>query len=129
MQIKLTEHDGVPYYQQVVSQIKLLIATGRMAAGEQLPSVRRLAEQLVINPNTVARAYRELEQEGAVESRRGAGVFVASGGTPLSQREIQRRLQTRIDQLLTEAHQLNVAQDTLIEMVRKRGRQFTQSSS
>jgi GntR family transcriptional regulator len=124
MQIHVTEHDGVPYYQQLVSQIKALIATGRLEPGEQLPPVRKLAEQLVINPNTVARSYRELESEGVVETRRGAGVFVANGASPLSRREIQRRLQSRIDQLLAEAHQMSVDQEALIQLIRKRGRQF-----
>ena len=64
MQIHITEADGTPFYQQVVNQVKLLVASGRLEEGEQLPPVRKLAEKLLVNPNTIARAYRELESEG-----------------------------------------------------------------
>ena len=120
MQIHVNQADGTPYYHQVANQIKFLVASGRLEAEEQLPSVRKLAEQLMINPNTVARAYRELESEGVVETRRGAGVFVAEGGSPLSRKEKNRLLGERIDALLIEAHQLDVSLDVLINMVRQR---------
>ncbi len=66
--------------------MKYLVAAGRLAAGEQLPSVRKLAEELVINPNTVARAYRELETAGLLTTRRGTGVYVSDGQSPLARR-------------------------------------------
>ena len=125
MQIHVTDSDGTPYYQQVVSQIKFQVASGRLEAGEQLPPVRKLAEQLLINPNTVARAYRELEQEGVVTSRRGAGVFVAeSGSSPLSRKEKLKILNERIDGLLTEASQLNIDHDTLSRLIEQRRSRF-----
>jgi GntR family transcriptional regulator len=68
---------GVPIYLQLMEQVKHAVATGAVRPGEQLPGIRPLAEQLVINPNTVAKAYRELEHEGVVELRQGAGAFVA----------------------------------------------------
>ena len=68
---------GVPIYLQLMEQIKHAIETGALAPGDQLPGIRPLAEELVINPNTVAKAYRELEHEGVVELRHGAGAFVA----------------------------------------------------
>jgi GntR family transcriptional regulator len=68
---------GVPIYLQLMEQVKHAIETGALRAGEQLPGIRPLAEELVINPNTVAKAYRELEHEGVVELRQGAGAFVA----------------------------------------------------
>ena len=71
--------DGVPIYLQIVNQVKYLVAVGRLAPGEELPPIRVLAEKLVVNPNTVARAYRELEAAGVVEKRRTAGTFVARG--------------------------------------------------
>lgn len=129
MQIHLSEQDGVPYYQQIVVQIKTLVATGRLAAGDQLPPVRKLAEQLLINPNTVARSYRELERDGIVETRRGAGVYVSNGASPLSQREKQRRLQERVDQLLSEAHQLGIDHETLVQLIRKRSLRFSSQRS
>ena len=126
MQLRVSDRDGVPIYVQLVRQIKYLVSSGRLAAGEQLPPVRKLAEQLLINPNTVARAYRELESEGLVSSRQGAGVFVAGGVSPLARREQQRLLTERIDVLLTEARQMKVDVETLIGMLRQRSTSFEQ---
>jgi GntR family transcriptional regulator len=77
MIIKPNPSMGVPIYLQIVEQVKHAIETGALRAGEQLPSIRPLAEELVINANTVAKAYRELEREGVVELKQGAGAFVA----------------------------------------------------
>src|SRR5256714_778055 len=71
---------GVPIYLQLMEQVKHAIETGALRAGEQLPGIRPLAEELVINPNTVAKAYRELEHEGIIELRHGAGAFVSANG-------------------------------------------------
>jgi GntR family transcriptional regulator len=74
--MRLNPSSGTPLYVQLVEQLKHAIATGAVRAGEQLPSVRKMAEDLLINPNTVVRAYRDLESEGIVELRHGSGVFV-----------------------------------------------------
>src|SRR5213595_1382949 len=76
MLIKPNPSSGVPIYLQLMEQIKHAIETGALRAGEQLPGIRHLAETLVINPNTVAKAYRELEHEGTIEVRHGSGAFV-----------------------------------------------------
>src|ERR1051325_5323391 len=68
---------GVPIYLQLMEQVKHAIETGALRAGEQLPGIRPLAEELVINPNTVAKAYRELEHQGGIELRHGAGAFIS----------------------------------------------------
>ncbi len=128
MQIHVNEADGTPYYQQVVNQVKFLVASGRLEAEEKLPSVRRLAEQLMINPNTVARAYRELESAGVVQTRRGSGVFVANGSSPLSRKEKNRILNERIDALLTESHQLDVGLDVLVNMIKQRHLKYPQDN-
>src|SRR5687767_8598788 len=73
---------GVPIYLQLMEQVKHAVETGALRPGEQLPGIRPLAEELVINPNTVAKAYRELEHEGVIELRQGAGAFVAEHGRP-----------------------------------------------
>jgi GntR family transcriptional regulator len=73
---------GVPIYLQLIEQVKHAIETGALRAGEQLPGIRPLAERLVINPNTVAKAYRELEHEGVIELRHGAGAFVSGNVRP-----------------------------------------------
>ena len=124
MQIRISNDDGTPIYQQVISQVRLLIASGRLNEGDQLPTVRGLAEQLLVNPNTIARAYRELEAAGVVKSRRGAGVFVAENGSPLSRREKNRILNDRIDGLLAEASQLGFDIDAVERLVRQRGQKI-----
>ena len=77
MLLKPNPSSGVPIYLQLMEQVKHAIETGALRPGEQLPGIRPLAEELVVNPNTVAKAYRELEHEGVVELRQGAGAFVS----------------------------------------------------
>src|SRR3954447_26152547 len=100
MQIHISTADGIPIYLQIVNQVKYLVSSGRLAAGEELPPIRALAVKLVINPNTVARAYRELETAGIVEKRRTAGTYVSDQGSPLARRERLRILTERVDALL-----------------------------
>jgi GntR family transcriptional regulator len=120
MQLHLSPHDGVPIYLQIVNQVKYLVASGRLAPGEELPPIRALAEQLVVNPNTVARAYRELEVAGVVEKRRTAGTYVSDAGSPLARRERLKILTQRVEALLAEAQQMNVSVEEVIELVRQR---------
>jgi GntR family transcriptional regulator len=120
MQIHLSPNDGVPIYLQIVNQIKYLVASERLAPGEELPPIRVLAEQLLINPNTVARAYRELELAGIVTKRRTSGTYVSDSGSPLARRERIKILTERIDALLAEAKQLNIDSETVIELLRER---------
>ncbi len=129
MQINITTHDKVPIYLQVVNQIKYLVAAGRLAAGEELPPIRVLAEKLVVNPNTIARAYRELELAGIVEKRRTAGTFVSDQGSPLARRERIKILSERIDQLLAEALQMDVSLDDVIKLVNQRNTVLSTSRS
>src|SRR6185503_12015008 len=120
MQIHISPHDRVPIYLQIMNQVKYLVAAGRLGPGEELPPIRGLAEELVINPNTVARAYLELERAGVVVKRHGSGTFVADGGSPLARKERLRILSQRADALLAEARQMGVGIDELIELVRQR---------
>ncbi len=120
MQIHINAHDGVPIYLQVVNQIKYQVAAGRLSAGDELPPIRTLAETLVVNPNTIARAYRELEQVGIVEKRRTAGTFITDQGSPLARRERLKILSDRIDQLLAEALQMDVVLDDVVKLVHQR---------
>lgn len=124
MLIRISQQDGTPVYQQVISQIQLLIATGQMEPGQKLPTVRALAADLVINPNTVARAYRELENLGLVTSRQGSGVFVNKAESPLSRRERNARLNDGFDQLLSLASQLDFDLDSVPELLRRRLAKF-----
>ena len=120
MLIHISTKDGVPIYLQVVNQIKYLVAAGRLTAGEELPPIRVLAEQLLVNPNTVARAYRELETAGIVEKRRTAGTYVSDQGSPLARRERLKILTDRIDALVAEAIQMNVDLDDVLKLVQQR---------
>src|SRR5262245_14090937 len=114
MDIHITPHDGVPIYLQIVNQVNYLVASGRLTPGEELPPIRVLAEQLMINTNTVARAYRELENAGVVEKRRTAGTYVSDAVSPLARRERRKLLIERIDALLAEAQQLGIPTDDVI---------------
>ena len=122
MQIHISLDSGVPIYLQIVNQIKYLVASGRLVSGEQLPPVRKLAEQLLVNPNTVARAYRELESARVLSSRQGAGVYVSDAGSPLTRRERNKIINERIDILLTESRQMKVDIEEVVKLLRQRSR-------
>jgi GntR family transcriptional regulator len=77
MDLRISSSSGVPIYQQLMEQIKHAVDTGAIRSGEQLPTIRKIAEELTMNPNTVARAYRELEHERLIEVRHGSGAYVA----------------------------------------------------
>jgi GntR family transcriptional regulator len=124
MRIQISIKDGVPIYLQIVQQIKYLIACGRLQPGDELPAVRVLAEQLVINPNTVTRAYRDLETAGLVHTQRGKGVFVADSGSPLALKERRRILDESIDKMLAEASQLQFSVKDVIGFVEERAGQL-----
>ena len=120
MQIHVSPSDGRPIYQQIVEQVRRLLAAGRLEAGDELPTIRGLAEQLLVNPNTVARAYRELELAGLVEKRRTAGTFVSALAAPKPRRERLKAISERADGLLAEAAQLGIGLEELIEVLRQR---------
>lgn len=120
MQIHITTSDGVPIYLQIVNQVKYLVASRRLSAGEELPPIRVLAEQLVINPNTVARAYRELETAGIVEKRRTAGTYVSEQGSPLARKQRIKILTERVDALLAEARQMDIPFEDVIKLAEQR---------
>lgn len=120
MQIHISANDGLPIYVQVVNQVKYLVASGRLKPGEELPAIRVLAERLLVNPNTIARAYRELETAGVVEKRRTAGTYVSDQGSPLARRERIRILSQRIDALLAEARQMDISFDDVQKLIEQR---------
>jgi DNA-binding transcriptional regulator YhcF (GntR family) len=120
LQIRIASNGGLPIYLQLYNQLRYLMASGRLRAGEELPPIRVLAERLVVNPNTVARAYRELEIERLVEKRSTNGTFVAQAESPLAASEQRRILCDRVDALLVEAKQFGVTTPDVVELVRER---------
>ena len=106
MDITINLTDGVPIYRQIVNQVKYLVASGLLRAGEELPPI--------------VKAYGELETSGIVHKRRGSGTFVSEGRPQLALRERRRIIEGRIDAVLAEAHQLNFTPDDVLRMVRER---------
>jgi GntR family transcriptional regulator len=120
VQLQISTAEGLPLYQQIVNQVRYLIAAGRLQRGEELLPIRVLAEQLAINPNTVARAYLELERSGVVTKRHGSGTYVSETRSPVPQREKTKILNKRVDALLTEARHLEVELSDVIKLLRER---------
>ena len=115
--ICLNYRDSRPIYEQIKDGLKKLIVSGAMAPGEKLPSVRALAQQLSINPNTIQRAYNELENEGYIYSIAGKGSF-ASGDVGADENR-KRELQEKIRELAVELRYLGVSDEELLALVRK----------
>lgn len=120
MNLRIDPADGVPIYLQIFNQVKRLVASGRLSKGEELPPIRALAEQLIINPNTVARAYLELERSGIVTKRHGSGTYVSDEPAGFGNRERLRILTQRVDALLVDAAHVGAALDEVIDLVRVR---------
>ena len=104
---------GVPIYLQLMQQVKHAIETGAVRPGEQLPGIRPLAEELVINANTVAKAYRELEHEGVIELRHGAGAFVSANGRPKKATEKLRAGQAVISDAVRKLRERGVTDEEI----------------
>jgi GntR family transcriptional regulator len=120
MRLHVSVKNGVPIYVQLVTQIRQMVASGRLPVGAELPTIRTLAEQLLVNPNTVARAYRELEQAGVVTAKRGLGTVVTEAGSTMGKKERTDRLRDRVDGLLAEANQLGFEFEELMQLIRTR---------
>ena len=113
-----------PIYQQLANQIREGLARGKLRLDERLPSVRQLSQKLVINPNTVARVYTELEREGVLNTRPGLGVFVAEPRSELTRKARDNRLLETLDGLLTEAVHLGFSAEAVTKLVTERVKQF-----
>lgn len=121
MDIRINLADGVPLYRQIVNQIRYMVATGVLAVGDELPPIRTLALELKVTPNTIVKAYGELEAVGVVRKRQGSGTFVSdSGPSRLATKERRRIIEERIDALLAEARQLDFSLDDLFKAIQRR---------
>ena len=126
MFFQINPENGVPVYQQVSRQVTFAVANGSLQPGELIPSVRQLARDLTINPNTVARAYRQLQDQNIVESVRGTGMAIASGARSRCRTERTRILRERFSQVIDEAQQSQLVKKEIeklfqSELGKKRG--------
>lgn len=116
-QFGLDLHSGVPVYRQIIDQVIGGIATNALAGGNQLPTVRQLAVDLAINPNTVIRAYRELEIRGVLETQQGTGTFISHQRVQRDGNERQRRLSQLVGELAARAGSEGFTVEELIEQL------------
>ena len=100
---RLDSHSGVPVYRQLIDQVQAAVAAGVLAAGDQLPTVRQVAVDLVINPNTVLRAYREMEIRGTLDTQQGSGTFIADRKIEYSKGERERQLGQLVGEFVSRA--------------------------
>lgn len=119
MDLSIITGSQVPIYRQIKDQICQAISSGTLSEGDKLPSVRSLADQLVLNHNTVAKAYHELVQDGVIESRHGRGVFVLPQRKVFNKAERSRRLKQVLELLVSEAILLNCSVEEVREEVEK----------
>jgi GntR family transcriptional regulator len=128
MNFHINTASRLPLYQQLAQQVREAIARGELQPDVGLPSVRQLSRDLVVNPNTVARAYTELEREGLLLSRPGRGIFVARPRSDLTRTARDRRLTELLDRWLTEAVHLGCSAAEVLDLVAARVRQFRWSA-
>jgi len=120
LEISVATGGTTPIWRQIADQVCRAVATGRLVAGEQVPSVRALAEELVLNPNTVARVYAELIREGVLEAHKGKGVFVARRRAVYTKSEKLRRLEATLEAYVNEGVYLGFSPEELREALEKK---------
>jgi|SRR4051812_8446020 GntR family transcriptional regulator len=129
MRVQLSFKSGKPVYLQIVDQVRSAAAAGAIKAGEPLPSIRPLAEQLSVNRNTVAKAYAELESQGVIESVAGKGCFVSANNSPLKKEVRRRILADEIDEAVVQAHHFQVAKAEFLRLAEERFDSFERARS
>ena len=128
MQFRIDNASDRPVYLQIIDQVKRDIALGRLAREERLPTVRQLAQQLAINPNTIAKAYRQLEQEGIIVTKAGAGAFVASLDSALSRTVRRKLICDDLERIIITAFHMQIDKQTLTEWFNAAAEKFNLSS-
>jgi len=118
--IRIDHKSGVPFYRQIVEQVKFAAARGELKPGDQLPTVRQLAVDLSINPNTVVRAYRELEFERVLQTQQGSGTFINDERPEVDRLEKQRMLDQILTELLARASSYGFSLDDVLDGLRQR---------
>lgn len=120
MELVIDTKSGVPFYRQIIEQVKFGIARGELSPGDQLPTVRQLAVSLSINPNTVIRAYRELEIEGLLDTHQGSGTFISNSQPDIDDIEKERMLDQILTDLLARASSYGFSLGDVLEGLNKR---------
>ena len=120
MFVHLNSNSGMPIYRQLGTQLRQRIASGELAPGAQLPSVRELSAELKLNPLTVAKVFQLLEADGLVESRRGLGTFVVGGNVTRSQKARRELIAQAVEQVVAEARHLKLTEEEVVKLVRQR---------
>jgi GntR family transcriptional regulator len=115
MTLRLNPASGMPLYLQLIEQVKHAIETGTIRAGEQLPSVRQMAEDLLINPNTVVRAYRDLEHEGIIELKHGSGAFVCE--SMVARAKLMQKAQNVVESAMDRFESFGLTEDEIRRIV------------
>jgi len=129
MQFRIDNASDRPVYLQIIDQIKRDIALGRLARQERLPTVRQLAQSLAINPNTIAKAFRQLEREGIIVTRAGAGAFVANLDSHLSMEVRKRIVCDQLERVVVDAFHMQIDKMTLMNWFNETAERFRLSSS
>jgi len=109
---------GLPFYRQITDQIHRAVAAGKLQRGDQLPSVRELAMQLLVNPNTVAKVYRDLERDGLLRARRGQGTYIAASASSLAERERSRLIAEQLEQVATDVRAFGMPSESAVDLFR-----------
>jgi len=117
---RIDSKSGVPFYRQIIEQVKFAIARGDLGPGDQLPTVRQLSVDLSINPNTVIRAYKEMEIEGLLETHQGSGTFVTSQRPEIDHIERQRMLDQILTEMLARASSYGLSLDEVLGGLKQR---------
>jgi GntR family transcriptional regulator len=120
MLLQIDFKSGKPVYLQLVDQIRYAAASGGLRAGESLPSIRPLAEELRVNRNTVAKAYAELESQGVIETIPGKGCFLRENNSPFTKPVRQKLLLKEVDEAVVTAHHLQVDRESFLALVKER---------
>ena len=124
MQFQLNYKSGKPVYLQLVDQVKAAVASGAAQAGDSLPSIRPLAEDLRVNRNTIAKAYAELESQGVIETSAGKGCFISGNASALRKDVRVKLLTEEIDQAVVQAHHLQVTRSDFLRLAEERFESF-----
>jgi GntR family transcriptional regulator len=120
MEFKIDPKSGVPFYRQIIEQVKFGMARGDLQPGDQLPTVRQLAVELSVNPNTVVRAYRELEIEEWLETHQGSGTYVGQKKPAIDRLESRRMLDQILTEMLARAFSYGFTMDEVLEGLKQR---------